>query len=140
MFAAFLTLLTVASAVIPLSTYIWVLYICAFCIGVGNSVFSCTVNVWTIELWRGTRFPIIQVHEVAFGIGSILATQTLKPYLIGELPDESPAPSSNYSLASGLSAEVLVIDETAVIDRRSRLMIPTLMIGACIIICTYFCI
>ncbi|CAG2119291.1 unnamed protein product, partial [Medioppia subpectinata] len=123
-FAIFFTLLTIASAVIPLSPYIWVLYLCAFTIGLGSAVYGSTTTVWTVELGRGTTVPIVQIFELSFGIGSILSTLALKPYLIGE-PAVTPTPVSDT---------VLVLKESDVIDRRSRLMTPTLLIGSCIIV------
>ncbi|CAG2115833.1 unnamed protein product, partial [Medioppia subpectinata] len=122
--ALFFTALTIASAVIPLSPYLWVLYICAFVIGIGSSVYAVFSTVWMIELWRDSRVPIIQMYEVCFGIGSVISTAAMKPYLIGETSAQNQTTYSDTEL---------IIDVNDVIDRRSRLMIPTLIIGGCII-------
>ncbi|CAG2178395.1 unnamed protein product, partial [Oppiella nova] len=124
-FAIFFTFLTIASAVIPLSPYIWVLYLCAFTIGLGAAVYGSATTVWTVELGRGSKVPIVQVFELSFGIGAILSTMALKPYLIGE-------PSQTKSLKV-YSDNELVLDVNDVTERRSRLMYPTMLIGACII-------
>ncbi|CAG2107489.1 unnamed protein product [Medioppia subpectinata] len=68
----------------------------------------------------------MQLYEVCFGIGSILSTVALKPYLIGETDNEV----KNQTIYAD---NELVINVEDVIDRRSRLMIPTLIIGGCII-------
>ncbi|CAG2176978.1 unnamed protein product, partial [Oppiella nova] len=83
--------------------------------------------VGTFELWRGTKFPIVQIHSVSFGIGSVLCTQALKPYLVGEVDNESKNETMVFD-------NELRINENDVIDRRSRLMFPIFLIGACIII------
>ena len=79
--------------------------------------------MWLIELWRGSKVPIIQIYELSFGIGAILSTIALKPYITGELESEI----KNHTIYSD---NELAID---VNDRKSRLMIPTLLIGGCII-------
>ncbi|CAG2167495.1 unnamed protein product, partial [Oppiella nova] len=112
----------VAAAVIPLSTYLWVLFICAFVIGFSSSVFVSCIYVWGIELWRDSKVPIVQILELMFGIGSVLSTVALKPFIIGE--------THNQTI---VSTDELIIDVNDVIDRRNRLMFPTLLIGASII-------
>ncbi|XP_054162128.1 uncharacterized protein LOC128960082 [Oppia nitens] len=130
----FFTLLTIASAVIPLVPHLYVLYLCAFAIGISSSVFVCAVSMWIIELGRGGKVPIVQIFELSFGIGSILSTVALKPYLIGETSTSPTHTKSNQTFYDFNRNEELVIDEEVVIDRRSRLMKPTLIIGSCIII------
>ncbi|XP_054162131.1 uncharacterized protein LOC128960085 [Oppia nitens] len=124
-------LLTIASASIPLVPQLWILYVCAFTIGVGSTVYASSSIVWCLELWRDTKLPILQILELAYGIGSALCNVSLKPYLIGEPShlDNSTAGSLPYN-----DNEELVIDLNQVYERRKRLMFPTLLIGGCIII------
>ncbi|CAG2165619.1 unnamed protein product [Oppiella nova] len=75
----------------------------------------------------GTFVADRTIHSVSFGIGSVLYTQALKPYLVGEVDNE-------FKNETMVFDNELRINENDVIDRRSRLMFPIFLIGACIII------
>ena len=99
--------------------------------GIGSCVFGCFAPVWLVELWRGSKVPIIQIFELFYGIGAILSTIALKPYITGEMDSEV----KNRTIYSD---NELVIDVNDLVDRRARLMIPTLLIGGCIITGEYY--
>ncbi|CAG2112438.1 unnamed protein product, partial [Medioppia subpectinata] len=126
-------LMTVASAVIPLYPNLWVLYLGAFMIGIGSSCYVAASTVWIIELWRGRPIPILQIFEFWFGIGEILTTVALKPYVVGET-----TATINQTYAGHVEPKQTMLNsqyysETVVVNRRARLMIPTLVIGASIL-------
>ncbi|CAG2103427.1 unnamed protein product [Medioppia subpectinata] len=126
-------LMTVASAVIPLYPNLWVLYLGAFMIGIGSSCYVAASTVWIIELWRGRPIPILQIFEFWFGIGEILTTVALKPYVVGET---TATINQTYAQHVGPKQTMLnsqYYSETVVVNRRARLMIPTLVIGASIL-------
>ena len=130
------SLSTIVAAIIPLVTELWMLYICAFVFGFGSSVSVCGYTVWTIEMWKNKAGPFLQLNDFGFGIGSILVTVILKPYLTGELgSDENYA--NTFDLDHSASMSNLTNFNTGTdpseIDRRAKLMLPTLIIGACIL-------
>ena len=118
-------LLTIACAVIPLLPNLWTLYVCAFIFGLGSSIQVCGYTVWTIEMWQKKAGPLLQVNDFGFGLGSILCTVILKPYLVGELGDPSIDDKQTLSFRN----ETQIID----IDRRERLALPCLLIGVCVL-------
>ena len=65
---------------------------------------------------------ILQFVEFAFGIGSILAPVIMQPYLVGEIGTGNVG-RDTFGDDQGVSAE----------ERRSRLMWPTLITGACLL-------
>ena len=71
----------------------------------------------------------MQMFVFWFGIGEILTTQALKPYVIGETNQTTGAQQSKHIMfnSDNYSNDMSV-------DRRSRIMIPTLIIGASIIL------
>lgn len=130
-------LLAISCAVIPLLPNLWLLYVCAFVGGVCSSVISCAYTVWMIEMWKSKSGNLLQISEFGFGIGSILAPVIMKPFLIGEVgaghqdSDKLYAAYVNeHNMFAEDSGAEMDISPT---DRRSRLMWPTLITGACIL-------
>ena len=117
------SMLTIACAVLPLLPNLWLLYVCAFIFGFGSSIQVCGYTVWLIEMWKEKSGPILQVSDFGFGIGSILCTVILKPYLVGEINAETHINQISNT----------TVTQIPDIDRRERLMLPTLLIGVCIL-------
>ena len=130
--------LAITCAVIPLLPNLWLLYVCAFMGGVCSSVISCAYTVWMIEMWKSKSGNVLQIAEFGFGIGSILAPVIMKPYLVGEVGTGTANSDSFYS--SHVNEHHMFVrdvahvsEDVSDIDRRGRLMWPTLITGACIL-------
>ena len=131
MIAIVFSLLTISCAVIPIVPNLWLLYVCAFVSGFGSSVTVCGYTVWLIEMWSDKSGPLLQINEFGFGIGSILATVILKPFLVGEIGTDSDI-ESKTTIFSNIILN-LGNEKSSDVDRRSRLMWPSLITGISIL-------
>ncbi|CAG2169523.1 unnamed protein product, partial [Oppiella nova] len=116
----FLALMSIGSALTPLSPDLWALYGCAFVIGMGASVWNCMCNVWMIEIWGNRSAPFLQLLHCGFGVGCIISPLILKSHLVGETHHTSSTGSQalgNYTNETEVSME-------SSIDRRTGLIIP----------------
>ncbi|XP_054158547.1 uncharacterized protein LOC128956861 [Oppia nitens] len=107
-------MLTLSVACIPVLPNLALLYTCAALFGFGSAVFVCAFPIWLMEMWNSRARQWLQVNDCSFGIGSIMTTIILKPFLVGELADNN-INNSPDQVVSGA-------------DRQSRLWLPVLII------------
>ncbi|CAG2105011.1 unnamed protein product [Medioppia subpectinata] len=119
----FLTLMTVGSALTPLSPDLWSLYACAFAIGMGAAVWNTMANVWLIEMWANHSSPLLQLLHCGFGAGTIISPLILKSHLVGETRYHGTVDNStvsNYTMDGNYSQGL----EKEFNERRLGLVIP----------------
>ncbi|CAG2106073.1 unnamed protein product [Medioppia subpectinata] len=111
------------------------LYVCALITGIGGGAWDSGNQVWTIELW-GSRSPsVLQLSQMMFGLGSVLAPLIAQPYVLGDLSDNN-AMTTTETLGSTVS-DVNNTDINYLMDRRPALIIPYITVGAIGLICMH---
>ena len=124
-------MLTIASAVLPMVTNLWLLYLCGFLFGFGGSAYVSGQVVWLMDMWGSSARPFLQLSDFCFAVGSLLSTIIIKPYLVGDLStDVLTNGTSSFNQDYKTFGEG---NDPNDIDRRSRLIWPVLIIGLCIL-------
>ncbi|XP_054162129.1 uncharacterized protein LOC128960083 [Oppia nitens] len=112
--AAFATI-AIFYTVIPLAGTPDALYFFGFTIGFGSSVLLSALYVWSVELWRGSRVPAVQIIQLVYNVGYIISSDPLYEFL----------------LKQEISSEIRIDEDT---DVRTRLMKPRWAIGMTMLI------
>ena len=76
--------MTALFATTPLLPHLWLVWLFALIFGVGSSINVSAYIVWTIELWHDKSGPVLQLNALGFGLGSIITSASMSPYLTGE--------------------------------------------------------
>ena len=128
MVALTFAMLTVFCSTIPLVPNIWVLYVFGVLFGFGSSTYVAGCTVWLMELWEKRAGPILQLLDFVFAVGSILCAVILKPFLVGNIETNAAFNESAFNEDFGSYKS-----DPNDVDRRANLMVPTLIIGACML-------
>ena len=72
------------SAVYPLVHQLWLVFVMAFVVGFGTSINAGGYIVWTIDQWKEKSVSVLQINALGYGLGSVIVTAVLGPYLTGE--------------------------------------------------------
>ncbi|CAG2119161.1 unnamed protein product, partial [Medioppia subpectinata] len=130
-------IIAVMCAVMPALTSLWQLYICAFVFGFGSSINTMGYIVWVIELYPKHSAPLLQLNALSFGIGSIICTAILKPYLTGEMVADPALTTTTVALPGiypGNHSQYLAPTIVSVAERRDKLLQPCIILCACLLI------
>lgn len=121
--ALFFIVICCLSAVTPLLEKLWMLYFFALLFGIGSSITVSGYIVWTIDLWKEKSAPVLQTNSLGFGIGSVLCTTIIGPYLTGDVRPSDTVIHSNGNNVSHLLP----------IERRDKLVYPSIIL--CQVLC-----
>ena len=126
--ALFFIILSVISACTPLLSQLWLLCVFALIMGFGSSINVSGYIVWTIEQWKDKSAPVLQTNALGFGLGSVICTSVLGPYLTGEVR------STNNKLMNGSQVNNSQnYTEISIEERRDKLLIPSIVL--CMALC-----
>ncbi|CAG2115099.1 unnamed protein product [Medioppia subpectinata] len=149
MLTALLTMMSVASLLIPWSQRLSHLYLYNGIFGMGAGAWINAKNVWTIELWQHRSAPVLQLSALMFGVGSILGPLIDDPYLIGHIKqltviDNTPIDGLTGAVgndsAGSFDVNVTVIEDQRLHNVRSPFVICAIIqiIGPILLIIMYF--
>ena len=120
-------IISISLATIPLSSYIWCLYLLTFLRAFCSASIDCGSYVWIIEMWKQNYSPVLHLSQFMFGLGTVVGPLLAKPYLIGDITKLS---DTSLNTTIGYMNTTINEDINYTIDRRSKLMIPFLIAGA----------
>ncbi|OQR72094.1 sodium-dependent glucose transporter 1C-like [Tropilaelaps mercedesae] len=69
------------TALAPLIPELWMVHVGMFVTGVSSGVFECGANVWLVHLWGKSIGPILQIYNLMFGLGALVAPPLTAPFL-----------------------------------------------------------
>ncbi|CAG2111937.1 unnamed protein product [Medioppia subpectinata] len=149
MLTALLTMMSVASLLIPWSQRLSHLYLYNGIFGLGAGAWINAKNVWTIELWQHRSAPVLQLSALMFGVGSILGPLIDDPYLIGHIKqltviDNTPIDGLTGAVGNdstgSFDVNVTVIENQRLHNVRSPFVICAIIqiIGPILLIIMYF--
>ena len=130
-------IMTIVNSTLPVLPNLPVLYVCALISGFCSAIVMCSYTVWTIELWGARSGVFLYIEDFSYGIGSTVAEAVIKPYLTGKVESSvmttttDPVLANIYSQISYTTTGAGAVDHE--IDRRSKLMLPFIVIGVCIL-------
>ncbi|XP_054166590.1 uncharacterized protein LOC128964056 [Oppia nitens] len=119
--------MNVFAILMPFCPNIWLLYLSTFLNSVGCGAWDCSNAVWTIEMWGNKSPAFLQLSQMMFGLGSILAPIIARPYLIGDLSEGIQTTTTPTIQSQSNSTETDDINYS--IDRRPLLIMPYLISG-----------
>ena len=120
-------IMSISLATMPLSSYIWYLYLAGFLRSLGFGSIDSYSYVWIIEMWKQNYSPVLHLSQLMFGLGTVVGPLLAKPYLIGDITKLS---DTSLNTTIGYMNTTINEDINYTIDRRSKLMIPFLIGGA----------
>lgn len=127
--AILLTLMSLASALIPYSETLTHIYVCGLVIGLGSGCWNGIANVWLIELWKNKSAPFLQLIQFMYGIGTVLSP-LINQLFLGE--DDT---TDQTIAAPVLNSTTVNITSDTVSDKRESLKTPFLINGVIQITC-----
>ena len=132
--ALFFIIICAVSAATPMLEQLWMLYLFALIFGIGSSITVSGYVVWTIDMWKEKSAPILQTNSLGFGLGSVLCTTIIGPYLTGDVgPNDLNGQTGSHfenvlHLPSAKNYSELLPSE-----RRDKLIFPSIML--CNVLC-----
>ncbi|CAG2172569.1 unnamed protein product [Oppiella nova] len=121
------TILGIFTALMPFCTNVYLLYI--RCGGWDSSN-----AVWVFEMWKDKSPPVLQLSQMMFGLGAILAPILARPFVRGDISNTTTATVPPFGTT------VPSVDENInySFDRRPELEIPYMISGGFTLIITKF--
>ena len=110
---------TIAFALIPLVSDLWIVYLLAFITNIGVGVFECGSYVWVISMWRSNSPSILHLTKGIWCLGALMAPVLDTPFVLGDVTKSDPQMAAlNTTLRNQINYSI---------DRRPQLMIPFLI-------------
>ena len=113
--------------VMPFCSNVTMLYISAFLASMGSGGFDSGSYIWIIEMWQDKFSPVLHSTQLMFGLGNILGSLLVKPFVLGDVTKYSEFHYSNKTLSELNATDIEEINFA--VDRRSKLIIPFLIGG-----------
>ena len=121
---ALLLAISIAIAVMPFAPNLLALYMCSFVTLAGGGAWNAANSVWLIEIWQGSSPAVLQFSQFMYGLGCILAPLLVKPYLTGELSQNSTVIPMTTTMST-----ITTTDINNSVDRRALLKTPFMVDG-----------
>ena len=120
--------LGVFTAAEPMWSGFGLFYLSIFLSGLGGGIWDSGNSVWTVEMWKDNSAPVLQLSQMMYGCGAIIAPLLVEPFIYGDL---SKKDDNTGTTASALNMTTLSAITTNTsddinysVDRRSKMRVP----------------
>ena len=136
-------LMGIFTVLLPVSQNVYQYYAFNFISFVGAGAWDSGNSVWLIEMWKDQAPSLLQIQQMMYGIGTIIAPLLVSPFVVGDLSNKtSDSTIYNTTGAPDLTTVLSVLNSTVYpnnnisddeinysVDRRSKLRIPFMVGG-----------